>query len=148
MKPVKSSAFVLHGWFRKDPSETLIEKDLSPQKTYLVEEKTVDYTEGEKRQLVEKEFPITQEYVDSFLDASDYRNNPSAYLSGRQNLGDIREVQRDFSNGADPVVVRQRITDLREQLAQLERVVADQQKQTEQGAAAQDTPKGDDVNGN
>lgn len=45
-------------------------------------------------------YPITPQYVDSFVESSDYRKDPfSAISSGveRQNLGDITDVQKVIS---------------------------------------------------
>lgn len=49
--------------------------------------------------LVQDEFPypITPQYVNSFVDMADYRNDPFGSVSSsvrRSNLGDIRDVQR------------------------------------------------------
>ena len=61
---------------------------------------TETVSNGIKQELVEVDYPITQESVNSYADSSDYRNNPvQAVLNGQKkvNLGDITSVQ-DFIN--------------------------------------------------
>lgn len=93
MRKLGSAAFVLRNCFAEDPhTPRQLPEKVSP--TYFAEEKTVDYVEGEKRRMVEKEYPITPEYVASFVEATDYKNGVASQMSARQNLGDIREAQK------------------------------------------------------
>lgn len=69
------------------------------KKYFELQCKTV--SNGIVQELVECDYPITQESVNSYLDSSEYRNNPvQAILNGspRQNLGDITEIQDFISN--------------------------------------------------
>lgn len=98
LKEVKSRAFVLSNCFARDPSIPVVHpKPVSP--TYVAEEKTVDYFQGESRRMVEKDYPVTSEYVSSFVELTDYKSNASAFLPPRQNLGDVREAQKIMEEG-------------------------------------------------
>lgn len=80
-----------------------------PDPTYLSLDEVV--TESGVK-IVEKveEYPITPEYVDSFVDGSDYRTNlaeaavqSAQRASSRVNLGDIRSAQDILSKNPDVV---------------------------------------------
>lgn len=124
MKQVKSKAFILRNCFRLDPPEQLETVKYVPQEKFVQEEVSTDLYEGEKRRFVVKDYPITQEYVQSFLDGTDYRTNPDAFVSHRPNLGDIREIQSDMRNGVSMESLKAR----REKLADLVRQVDDELK--------------------
>lgn len=52
---------------------------------------------GYVQELVEKDYPINSESVSSYLESSDYRNDPASAIANapkRVNLGDVTEVQR------------------------------------------------------
>lgn len=52
--------------------------------------------DGVKVKFTEHDYPITPEYVDSFVDSSDYRNDPIGSIAAgqnRRNLGDVSQMQ-------------------------------------------------------
>lgn len=80
-----------------------------PEPTYISLDEVITDKGVEIVEKVE-EYPITPEYVDSFVAGSDYRNNlaeavvQSANRAGSQtNLGDIRSVQDVLAKNPDVV---------------------------------------------
>ena len=93
-----SSAFVLpQGCFMRDPTLPVVRR--APQAVkYVSEEVTTDYIDGESRRYVEKDYPITPEFVKSFVEITDYKTT-SSNMAPRQNLGDVRAVQDTLARG-------------------------------------------------
>lgn len=51
---------------------------------------------GVEIKITENEYPITPQYVNSFVDSADYRRDPLGAIANapqRRNLGDVREIQ-------------------------------------------------------
>ena len=71
----------------------------TPQTTQLkyMELSDIQLPNGFVQELVEKDYPINSESVTSYLESSDYRNDPASAIANapkRVNLGDITEAQR------------------------------------------------------
>lgn len=65
-----------------------------PDQFESLDEVVVD--NGVELRRVVQDYPITPEYVSSFADSADYRNDMSSSLSSkptRPNLGDVRDIQ-------------------------------------------------------
>lgn len=120
MKKLGSAAFVLRNCFAEDP-HTPRQTPAKVAPTYFAEEKTVDYVEGEKRRMVEKEYPITPEYVASFVEATDYKNGVASQMPARKNLGDIREAQK--AGSMDTLEFAAMVADLQKKLDDLKNKV-------------------------
>lgn len=74
----------------------------TPQKVQLkyTELTDIQLPNGFVQELVEKDYPINSESVSSYLESSDYRNDPASAIANapkRVNLGDITEAQRFIS---------------------------------------------------
>lgn len=107
------------------------EKSCPVSKKYFeLQRKTV--ANGIVEELVECDYPITQESVNSYLDTSDYRNNPAQAIlnaTPRKNLGDITEIQ-DFiaNNPAEALSIYKQVS---ETLSKVDLTKLDENKQTE-----------------
>lgn len=66
-----------------------------PRKTYLELQKREE-NNSIIEELVEVDYPITPDYVKSFVEETDYKKNPDNLLTnaGKTNLGDVTELQR------------------------------------------------------
>lgn len=108
------------------------EKSCPVSKKYFeLQRKTV--SNGIVEELVECDYPVTQESVNSYLDTSDYRNNPAqAVLNAtpRKNLGDIVEVQ-DFiaNNPAEALSIYKQVS---EKLSKIDLTKVEQKQKQEQ----------------
>ena len=82
-------------WYLRERSAPIQVQDVRTRKYFELEERTDD--KGFKGQvLVEKDYPITPEYVSSFAASSDYRADPVGAINRApvcRNLGDITAVQ-------------------------------------------------------
>lgn len=76
---------------------------------------------SEVHSLKEVDYPITPEYVNSFVDSVDYRINPldCPQQPRGKNLGDVTCVQELF--GLDSSVLQSKISELRSQLEALQK---------------------------
>ena len=128
VKKLESRGYVLKGCFMV-PCGVPAQPAMACGKKYDVEVKNVDYLDGESRKIVQQDYPITPEYVGSFVEATDFRHNPAAFMSPRQNLGDVRDVQNAFKNGGLSDI-RAEIDKLREALS-----VAEQKLQSQESAS-------------
>ncbi len=65
----------------------------SPERYFELRRTVVD--SGISEELVEVDYPITKEYVNSFADSADYRVDPLSKVrpNGGKNLGDIVDLQ-------------------------------------------------------
>lgn len=65
---------------------------------------TVVEEDGVKLRRAVQDYPITPQYVQSFVDSADYRKDPLGAIANgksRQNLGDITEMQQVSNMGTD-----------------------------------------------
>lgn len=81
---------------------------------------------GVVEKLVECDYPITAESVNSYADSADYRKNPEIIRQAtpRQNLGDISDMQQVLRN--DMSAMRDLMKNSQEVLAKLEEYKAKQ----------------------
>lgn len=69
------------------------------EKFFSLEESLTE--NGTKQEIVEKDYPINSESVSSYVESSDYRNDPLQAIANapkRVNLGDISDVQEFLQN--------------------------------------------------
>lgn len=129
--PVKSGSFVLRNCFRKEPPCTQKPARVQPS-TYFEENVSVDLFAGETRRIVERDYPVTAESVNSFVEMTDYKTNPAAFIPPERrgkNLGDIRDVE-SFAN-QDHV-----ISDLTRQVAELKQLLNSKEKSQAEKASS------------
>lgn len=101
-------------------------RDCSPVKEVSVpavssypelERKETQY--GFEEKVVQRDYPITPEYVNSFAETADYKNNLSEAMNAPprgKGLGDLRDVQ-ELQN-MDSVEISRRIAELQKVLSQ------------------------------
>lgn len=99
--------------------------------------KDVVRSDGSRREeLIEREYPITPEYVTSFADGADYHKDPVGALNSapvRKNLGDITALQEAL--GLDFETARQIHSHVRDELA---RIRASREKGSESNSEKKD----------
>lgn len=78
----------------------------------------VQESNGFHEEIIKKDYPINSESVTSYVESSDYRNDPSQAIANapkRVNLGDISQVQ-DFVK-SNPVDATRQYADILEKVA-------------------------------
>ena len=128
--PASSPYFNSPAWYLRERTPIQTVQDRRTRKYFALEEQTNrDGFKGEV--LVEKDYPITPEYVSSFAASSDYRSDPLGAIAAappRRNLGDVTQLQKAL--GLDFDTARHLYAEFR---AAAERAA---QKQAEQGTPA------------
>lgn len=100
------------------------------KKYYALEEKQLP--NGFVQELVEKDYPINSDSVSSYLETSDFRNDPLQAIANapkRVNLGDISEVQQFINE--NPVEATRQYADLLNKVADYFRSVSNKNSSNE-----------------
>lgn len=109
------------------------------KKYFDLEEKQLP--NGYAQELVEKDYPINSDSVSSYIESSDYRNDPLQAIANapkRVNLGDISEVQR-FMN-ENPVEATRQYADILSKVSQYFKEVAEKQSQQKTASSRNSAP--------
>lgn len=91
---VQSNLIQQNCFVRDCSQKTDLQSVVTDKKFYSLDEKPSD--NGFSYELNEYPYPITPQYVNSFIDSSDYRKDPANAISNGSkhvNLGDIRSIQ-------------------------------------------------------
>lgn len=91
-------------------------KSHTQKKYQALEEIPLD--DGLKHVIVEKDYPINKESVASYIDSSDYRNDPAQAIAGatkRVNLGDISQAQ--YFLNSDPIKATSKYSEILQKVA-------------------------------
>lgn len=75
---------------------TVHSSDPERSSTHFTSLDEVSTPNGVEIKITENEYPITPQYVNSFVDSADYRRDPLGAIANapqRRNLGDVREIQ-------------------------------------------------------
>lgn len=105
-------------------------KSVTSGKTYK-ELQVIETADGIKEQLVDVDYPITSEYVASFEQSANYKNDVDGAIAGgisAKNLGDVTEYQKVLAMDTEL------ISNLAERLK-----LASEQLKTKQMAAVKET---------
>lgn len=113
--PPQYSAEVLRS--REYPTKKYFELQKREENNSIIEE------------LVEVDYPITPDYVKSFVEETDYKKNPDYLLSnaGKTNLGDVTELQRLQS--MDMTTLQNEVKALQDKIYELSTAQKENQKE-------------------
>lgn len=106
---------------------------------------------GFVEEVVEKDYPINSESVTSYVESSDYRNDPAQAIANapkRVNLGDISQVQEFVRDNPVQAVgqyadILQKVADYFKAQSKTQSKTPTPTAQTAQTQAVMETPKGE-----
>lgn len=137
-RPVPTSLLQQNCYLLDATVSSSVSASTAAKKTYTSLDEVTDVT-GVKLVQTENDYPITPEYVDSFSESSDYRNDVVGAISSapkRRNLGDITEFQNVAS--MDMESARALYKQLQDKFAKAQ---AQSQQQPQPSAPAPDSSK-------